>query len=161
MNGRPTLTGYAATFWAVTKTPKLGSYHRIAPGAFADSIRTDEILACWKHDWCLESASNRGAGSSLTLTENSRGLTFEIRPYEDRKWIDSAIAEIRDGRVRGMSPAYQIVDYRDDLLGSGQLVRTVLRANLLDLARLFSERSRRRASTWSSRRPFRRELKGT
>jgi len=127
MTRHPRLEGYAAVFWAIGKQPKQDFYQRIAPGAFAESIRTDEILALWKHDLALE------LGDVLSLKENSRGLTFEIQPFEGRRWIDSAIAEIRDGTVRGMSTGYRILEYRDDLLARG-LVRTVLRADLLEIS---------------------------
>jgi phage head maturation protease len=65
MSSRIKLAGYAAVWGAVGQSPRLGGPHpqwklheRFAPGAFADSIAVDHILALFKHDDMLTLASN-------------------------------------------------------------------------------------------------------
>jgi HK97 family phage prohead protease len=130
MNRQPRLVGYAVVFGAIGQSSRKEGRLRIAPGAFASSIRSNgEILALFKHDWWLELASNQEIGSSLSLKEDSRGLAFEIQPYEDRKWIDSAISEIREGKVCSMSAGFRILEFRKDLD-----ILTILKAELLEIS---------------------------
>jgi HK97 family phage prohead protease len=137
---QPKLIGYAAVWAAITSTPKFGCYERFAAGAFADSIDSDDIQALWQHNWGLEIAFNgnasRGVGS-LNLREDGYGLAFEIEPYEDKEWIDSSVAYIRSGSVRGMSVGFERIESYPEKLASGLMVCTTVRARLFEISPVY------------------------
>jgi HK97 family phage prohead protease len=137
MNSLPRLVGYAAVWSAVGRAP--GGYcERFAAGAFGKATDFNQVEAWWQHDFKLPLAYGyikSGAGR-LTLREDGFGLAFEIEPFECRRWIDSAVADIRGGKVRGMSLGMvkRTLDGYPERLASGLVVFTVTRAELVEIS---------------------------
>jgi HK97 family phage prohead protease len=134
MNRLPKLFGYAAVWGAIAQTPK--GNQRFACGAFGKATNFRDVRALWDHNYELVLAFGRtesGAGR-LTLREDGRGLAFELEPFEDRRWIDSAMADIRVGKVRGMSIGYEILEGYSEKLASGMVVFTITRAYLDEIS---------------------------
>lgn len=136
MNRRPKLVGYAAVWSAIGAAA--GYYERFACGAFGKLTDFDDVVALWQHRFKFPLAFGHlksGAGR-LTLREDGIGLAFELEPLEGEPWIDSAIADIRVGKVRGMSVSFR----KDNLegyperLASGLLVFTVTGAELVEVS---------------------------
>src|SRR5579871_2460680 len=68
------LTGHAAIFDEVADLGEFGE--RFSRGAFRDSLRTDDIRALFNHDPNIVFGRNKVG--TLKLTEDARGLAFEI-----------------------------------------------------------------------------------
>jgi HK97 family phage prohead protease len=73
------------------------------------------------------------------LREDDIGLAFEIEPRAGQDGLaDLVIDMVRDGRVRGMSPGTSRLlksrESRDDVLADGRVVRTFLRAQLIEIS---------------------------
>ena len=70
------LEGYAAVFNQLS-VPIGGSFRkRIAPGAFADSLRTADVKFLWNHD--TNHPLGRTSAGNLRLSEDATGLKFEL-----------------------------------------------------------------------------------
>lgn len=135
MKRLPKLVGYAAVWSAIGRTPK-GYYERFACGAFGKVTDFGDVRALWDHNYKLPLAFGHiksGAGR-LSLREDGFGLGFEIEPLEDRKWVESAICDIRLCRVRGMSIGFEVIEGYTEKLASGLLVFTVTRAYLDEIS---------------------------
>ena len=73
----PKITGYAALFNTWTD---IGGWFResIRPGAFAKTVKENDIRALWNHD--ANYVLGRNKAGSLKLREDSTGLAVEINP---------------------------------------------------------------------------------
>jgi phage head maturation protease len=68
------LSGYCALF--NTEALIAGMFReRIAPGAFADSLRADDIRICYNHD--IDRVLGRVSAGTVRLREDARGLRYE------------------------------------------------------------------------------------
>ena len=71
----PVLVGYAAVFGK--RSMDLGGFtEEIAPGAFSESIRSDDIIAAVEHTPGL--ILGRLSAGTLRLVEDDKGLLFEV-----------------------------------------------------------------------------------
>jgi HK97 family phage prohead protease len=103
-DGPPTIRGYAAVFNA--RSEDLGGWvETIAPGAFAEAIRTSDTRALWNHnpDYVLGRSKSR----TLKLTEDVRGLHVECTP-PDTQWARDLTTSIERGDVDQMSFGFRI-----------------------------------------------------
>lgn len=109
-NGRR-LEGYAATFGTETRIGDAFT-ETIAPGAFAASLASGrDVLALVDHDPAR--ILGRTRSRSLRLSEDSRGLAFEIDLPETQAGRDMlALAE--RGDLGGMSFGFAAVDEHRD-----------------------------------------------
>lgn len=98
----PRIEGYAAVF---NQTADLGYYREmIEPGAFADSIREDDVRALWNHD--PNFVLGRNTSGTLKLAEDEHGLRVVIRPPE-AQWARDLIESMKRGDVDQMSFAFE------------------------------------------------------
>ena len=98
------LVGYAAKFnkWS----EKLYWFReKIAPGAFADALKTSDVRALKNHDPNL--ILGRSASGTLRLEENKVGLKFEIDIPDTNTGRDTA-EEVRRGDITGCSFAFVV-----------------------------------------------------
>lgn len=93
------IVGYAALFNAWS--PDMGGFiERVLPGAFADTIRDEDIRALVNHDASLILGRNKAG--TLRLAEDATGLKVEIDPPE----TDLAahyLSALKRGDLSGMS----------------------------------------------------------
>jgi hypothetical protein len=123
----PKITGYAAVFdtWA-----DIGGWFResIKPGAFAKTIKENDVRALLNHD--PNFVLGRNKAGTLKLREDSKGLAVEIDPV-DSLWANDLLKSMRRGDVNQMSFQFNAnkedVDYEKD-------ERTLIDVTLYDVS---------------------------
>ena len=130
----PTIIGYASVF---DREAVIGGYFRevIAPGAFSDAIRRDDVRVLFNHSahWIL----GRSAAGTLRLSQDARGPRYEVDINADDPLAMSVVAKVKRGDISGSSFAFTV--HPDDERwtypsGSAQPLRTILRATLIDVS---------------------------
>ena len=123
------LFGHAAVF--NTLSDDLGGFReKVEKGAFAETILTDDIVACWGHNK-LQVMGRRRSGT-LRLKEDSQGLAFEVDvadTEQGRGWIET----IRRGDVDQASFSFITLEDMWETQGS-EPVRTLLKVRLTDVS---------------------------
>lgn len=105
------LTGYAATFGTQTRIADTFT-ETVAPGAFAASLASGrDVLALVDHDPAR--ILGRTRSRSLRLSEDSRGLAFEI-DLPDTQTGRDMLALAERGDLGGMSFGFSAVDEHRD-----------------------------------------------
>jgi hypothetical protein len=131
-DGPAKIVGHAAVFNSLSED--LGGFReQIAPGAFADAVKTDDVRALWNHnpDYVL----GRNRAKTLTLSEDSRGLKIEVDP-PDTQFARDLMVSIERGDVSQMSFAFSVRANgqnwgKDD---DGRVVRTLTNVRLFDVS---------------------------
>lgn len=97
--GGKVLKGYAAKF--NIRSLLMGNFYEIiTPGAFADSLRTEDIRALYNHDdLCV---LGRTSAKTLTLVEDETGLYFECF-IGDRSYERDLSISLERGDITGCS----------------------------------------------------------
>jgi HK97 family phage prohead protease len=128
------LEGYGATFnqWAQIGPSSWGFMERIAPGAFAETIREDDIRSFFNHD--SNHVLGRNTTKTLQLSEDEKGLRTVIRPPDTAAARD-VVTLIKRGDVSGMSFMFRVrKDQWDDPDGEdGMPKRTLLDVKLIEV----------------------------
>lgn len=132
-DGTPVIAGYAVVWNRFSAN--LGGYvEQFTPNAFAESLRNDDQIASWNHDY--GQVLGRRSADTLTLTSNDIGLRYEIPVDAADPDHVRAARKIERRNVRGSSftfrwlPDGESWDYTPD----GILCCTVTRAQLLEVA---------------------------
>ena len=103
----------------------------IAPGAFSDSLDGD-VRCLWNHD--TGKPLGRTQNGTLVLRDTPKGLAYECR-LPDTSWGRDAKESISRGDVTGMSFGFRVIEdqwaYPE---GSDEVIRTVIRAELLEVS---------------------------
>jgi len=104
--GEPTrIVGYAAVFDKLSED--FGGWReQIAPGAFAKTIKNDDIRALVDHD--SGRIIGRNSAGTLTLSEDKEGLKVEILPPDTQVGRD-IVTSIERGDVSGMSFGFRTI----------------------------------------------------
>lgn len=102
-DGSPVITGHAAVFNTIAS----GGWFReqVAPGAFSDSLKTDDIRALWNHDTNIVLGRNKAG--TLDLWEDEKGLAVQIEP-SDTGLVRDLLKSIERGDVSQMSFGFQV-----------------------------------------------------
>lgn len=125
----PKLTGYAALFDVEANIAGMFR-ERIVRGAFAETIRQDDVRALIDHDPSL--VIGRNTAGTLALSEDDRGLRVEITP-PDTSVARDLVANIEAGNVTQMSFAF--VAQREEWSDTAEPpLRTIIEARLLDVS---------------------------
>lgn len=95
----PVLSGYIAVFNQMSDD--FGGWkEKIAPGAFAESIKVHDIRALWNHENDLVLGRNKAG--TLELSEDETGLAFKVRP-PDTTWFRDRVISLKRKDVTGSS----------------------------------------------------------
>ena len=120
--------GHASLFNELTVD--LGGFReQVAPGAFAETIERDDIVALFNHDSNIP--LGRTSAGTLRLKEDERGLFSSIDIPVSQPAIREAIVR---GDVESQSIAFMVEGEEDEVweVIDGTPIRTILRARLLD-----------------------------
>lgn len=103
-DGAGVIEGYAAVF---NLRARIGNYEEVVlPGAFTESIKSDDIFSFFNHDTNLVLA--RTKNGSLQLSEDAHGLKIRMVPA-DTPTAQEARKLIKEGFVDRMSFGFNIV----------------------------------------------------
>ena len=121
--------GYAALFNSWSQD--LGGFReQIAPGAFTKALLADDVRALLNHDKNYVLGRNRSG--TLVLTEDERGLRFEVTA-PNTQWARDLAESVRRGDIDQCSFGFQVV--RDDWrTADGIDERTLLEVRLFDVS---------------------------
>lgn len=103
----PVLEGYAARFeeWTQIGGNSWGFMESIARGAFAESVKSDDIRAFFNHDSNV--VLGRTSAKTAEFIEDDRGLRAVIYPPDTAAARD-VVTLIKRGDVTGMSFMFQV-----------------------------------------------------
>lgn len=124
------LVGHAALF--DVRSQDLGGFvEQIAAGAFAESIRRDDVRALINHDSNL--VLGRNVAGTLDLAEDERGLAFEIRP-PNTSYARDLIESVARGDISQNSFGFIVEEDAWEDVDSASPLRTLKRVRLFDVS---------------------------
>lgn len=129
--GGVVLRGYAAVFNSPSELlggRNGGFIETIAPGAFRDSLQSDDVRLLVNHDPSLILGRNRSG--TLKLTENDHGLWFECEIDPEQSYARDAMIAVRRGDMSQCSFAFEVVEDNWDYSDTG--TRRTLRVVKID-----------------------------
>jgi len=128
---KPRLIGHAAVFNQLSDD--LGGFReQIAPGAFAETIKTADIRALWNHD--PNFVLGRTKSRTLALEEDHVGLKIETHP-PDTQFARDLMKSIDRGDVDQMSIGFRVMPQGDEWkMEDGGLIRTLRNLALYDVS---------------------------
>ena len=107
-------------------------YEVIAPGTFTDTLRNDDQVCCFNHDFNL--LLGRKKSGTLTLEDSPAGLKFRCQLDRSNPTHQTVYSAIKRGDVDGCSFRFGVPEGGDQWQEDGRgVLRTVRRANLLEL----------------------------
>lgn len=128
-NEPPKIVGHAAVFNELSEEL---SYYRekIAPGAFAKTIKEADVRSLFNHD--PNFVLGRTKSGTLKLFEDNKGLAVEIIP-PDTAWARDLMETMRRGDVDQMSFGFQVVkeDWEGDV---NNPIRVLKEVRLFDVS---------------------------
>lgn len=132
---KPMVSGYAAMFNEETVIAGLFR-EQIAPGAFAEAVKTDDVRALWNHDPNVP--LGRTKSGTLTLAEDTRGLKYDVVLNPDDTAAMDVRARILRGDVDGSSFGFVVEEdaweYPSDKTSRALPLRTIKKASLFDVS---------------------------
>lgn len=124
------ITGHAAVFDKLS-VPLWGFREKIEKGAFANTIKEEDVRALWNHDSNYVLGRNRSG--TLTLKEDDQGLLVSIEP-PDAQWARDFMASIKRGDVDQMSFGFDVVTDEWDRSDKDNIIRTLKEVKLWDVS---------------------------
>lgn len=129
----PMIKGHSAVFNKWTPNLIFGIFReRFEAGAFADTIKADDIRALWNHE--PNFVLGRNKNETLRLSEDKRGLKMENDP-PDTVWARDLVESLRRKDVTGQSIGFRVLKAEDEIIEEvkGITERTIKRAMLRDV----------------------------
>lgn len=124
------ISGHAAKFEVLSED--LGGFReRIAPGAFANTIKNGDVRALWNHDANIVLGRNKSG--TLRLSEDLAGLAYEVDAPQTQLVRDMVLAPIERGDVSQCSFGFYTVQDKWAKL-DGEWIRTLLEVELFDVS---------------------------
>ena len=124
------IRGYAAIFEKLS-VPLWGFREKISKGAFAESIKKDDIRALWNHD--PNYVLGRNKSGTLALEEDDKGLKIEVTP-PDTQWARDLLVSIERKDVTQMSFGFEVEKDEWDRSDEKNVIRTLLKTRLFDVS---------------------------
>jgi len=129
-DGPTKIGGHAAKFDSLSED--LGGFReRIAPGAFAQTIKTGDVRALWNHDANIVLGRNKAG--TLRLSEDSAGLLWEADAPQTQLVRDMVLAPIERGDVSQCSFGFYTLNDKWAKM-DGEWIRTLLEVELFDVS---------------------------
>ncbi len=126
----PKLVGHIAVFNELSED--LGGFkEKIAPGAFTETIETQDIRALWNHENDL--VLGRTSSGTLELKEDDTGLAFSNQP-PDTTWFRDRLVSIKRKDVTGASFGFFTDSDEWSTEKDGTRVRTLKKVTLLEVS---------------------------
>lgn len=125
----PKIVGHAAVFNSPTRIGfgSWGFMESVAPGAFKESIKIDDIRALFNHDPNL--VLGRNTAGTLELKEDKKGLEYEIDP-PDTQTARDLLESIDRKDITGSSFGFEVQEQRwtehDDDIDERELLKLKL-----------------------------------
>jgi len=128
--GKPsTLTGYAAVFNSLSED-MWGMREKIAPGAFAETIKVDDIRALFDHQSHL--ILGRNTAGTLRLAEDEHGLAIEI-DMPDTSTGRDLLVSVKRGDITQMSFGFS-TESDEWKTVDGMRIRTLIKVKCFDVS---------------------------
>ena len=128
----PKIVGYAAVF--NSRSEDIGFweelYEEIEPGAFAETIGKDDVVANINHDSSF--LLGRNTSGTLKLSEDDKGLLVDIET-PDTTFARDLVTSIRRKDITGMSFAFRVLD-SEFKKRDGKYIRILQRVQLFDVS---------------------------
>lgn len=126
------LSGHAAVFNELSEDMG-GWFERIAGGAFAEAIASDDVRCLRDHEPCMILGRNKAG--TLSLAEDAQGLAFQC-DLPDTSYARDLSVSISRGDVSQCSFSFAVMAPEDETWGEvdGKVVRTILKAKLYDVS---------------------------
>lgn len=122
------ITGVALRYGS--RSVDMGGWsEEFAPGAFDESLRTDDVRVIWQHD--SRYVFGRVAADTARVWSDDVALRYEATP-PDATWARDAVESIRRGDVDQNSFGFVALD-DEVVLRDGSPVRIVYRARLVEV----------------------------
>ncbi len=130
-DGKRRIVGHAAVFNQLSED--LGGFReQIAPGAFAEAIKTDDVRALYNHN--PDHIIGRNMAGTLTLAEDALGLAIEIDP-PDTQVARDLLVSLERGDVNQMSFGFSVWEGGQNWSMDGESkIRTLTRVHLYDVS---------------------------
>ena len=132
---KPKIIGHAAVFNSPTVIKGFfrDFIEEIAPGAFEESIKEDDIRGLFNHDPNLVLGRNKAG--TLDLEEDKTGLRYEIDPPETSAGNDTLIS-IERGDISGSSFGFNVLEQTWELSEDDDVLdkRTLVKVKLWDVS---------------------------
>jgi HK97 family phage prohead protease len=129
-NDAPKIVGHAAMFEKLSED--LGGFReKIAPGAFTNSLKKDDVRALFNHD--ANYVLGRNKAKTLTLKEDELGLYIEIDP-PDTQWARDLQESIRRGDISQMSFGFVVNKDEWEHKKGKDSIRTLQEVKLFDVS---------------------------
>jgi hypothetical protein len=126
----PKIEGHAAVFNQLSEE-MWGFRERIAPGAFAKTLKNADIRALFNHD--VNFVLGRNKAGTLELKEDEKGLFTEITPPNTNLINDLVLTPMRRGDVNQMSFGF-MVDKEEWTVENDIFIRTIEQVTLFDVS---------------------------
>lgn len=127
---QPVIKGYAIVFNKLSED--LGGFReQVAPGACSRAIKEDDIRAAFNHD--SNYILGRNKAGTLKLSEDDKGIYFEINPLPDTQWCRDLQVSISRGDINQCSFKFAAIKDQWDEKGKTP-VRTLLDMRLFDVS---------------------------
>lgn len=128
----PIIEGHAAVFnqWSEELGGMFSFKEKVLPGAFSETIQTDDIRALFNHD--PNYVLGRNKAGTLELKETQKGLLVRITP-PDTQWARDLTVSIDRGDISQMSFGFLVIEDRwghED----GMDVRELQKVKLFDVS---------------------------
>lgn len=127
----PHIEGYFAVFNSEYQIAP-GMIETIAPGAFANSLATDDIRALTNHDTTL--VLGRNTAGTLELREDDRGLWGDIAINPNDGDAANTWARVQRGDVSQCSIGFEIISEDSDILPDGSMRWTIREVKLYEVS---------------------------
>jgi HK97 family phage prohead protease len=129
-DGKPELSGHIAVFNQLS-VDFGGWRERVAPGAFAETIKLHDIRALWNHIDDLVLGRNKAG--TLDLEEDEVGLKFRNDP-PDTTWFKDRMVSIERKDVTGCSFGFFTDEDEWGSMPDGARVRTLKKCTLVEVS---------------------------